>query len=59
MKSIAPRNRDVRDTYIKRFIIDYRLYIGLRNICEQANIYLNNTASDAIRYKRIIYIEEY
>jgi hypothetical protein len=59
MESIAPRNRDVRDIYAKRFIIDYRLYIGLRNICEQANIYFNDTASDAIRCKRIIYAGKY
>jgi hypothetical protein len=59
MKSITPRNRDVRDAYTKRFIIDYRLYIRLRNICEQANIYFNNTASDAIRGKRIIYVKGY
>jgi hypothetical protein len=31
MESIASRNRDVRDIYTKRFIIDYKLYIKSEN----------------------------
>jgi hypothetical protein len=59
IENTAPNNRNIRIIYIKRLIIDYRFYIGLRNIREPTNIYLNNTAGDTIRGERIVYAEEY
>jgi hypothetical protein len=59
MESIAPSSRNIRNTYTKRPIIDYKLYIGLRNIREPTDIYLNNTAGDTIRGERIIYVGGY
>jgi hypothetical protein len=59
MESIASSSRNIRNTYIKRPIIDYRLYMGLRNMREPTDIYLNNTAGDTIRGERMIYAGGY
>jgi hypothetical protein len=59
MKSIASRHKDVSDAYTRRLIIDYRLYIGIWHRRKPPNIYLNNTAGDAIWCERIIYAKGY
>jgi hypothetical protein len=59
MESTTSSSRNIYNTYIKRPIIDYKLYIELRNIREPTNIYFNNTAGDTIRGERIIYAGEH
>jgi hypothetical protein len=59
MESIAPSSRNIRNTYTKRPIIDYRLYMGLRNMREPTDIYFNDTAGDIIRGERIVYAGGY
>jgi hypothetical protein len=59
MENTASSYRNVRNTYIKRFIIDYKFHIKLRNKREPSNIRRNNTLSDGIRRERMIHVKEY